>query len=152
MGMELSFDLSHVEAELMRRLHPNGWTDISDGMRLAREEMNRNRRAQAAPLMVVLTDGAANTIQPENTQNVPEAKRRVREEAELARRDRLPIFTMALDSLTSEVDVDLMAQVARTTGSESFHVIAGEMAITGNRQLREAFRRVAMNRPLRLVD
>lgn len=152
MGMGLSFDLNRVQTELMRRLRPDGWTDISDGMRLAREEMNRNRRPQAAPLMVVLTDGAANTIQPENIQDVPEAKRRVREEADLARRDGLPVFTMALDSLTSEVDVALMAQVATTTGSESFHIIAGEMDITGNRQLREAFRRVALNRPLRLVD
>ena len=152
MGLGLSYDLDKVQRERMRRLTPNGWTDISDGMRLARHEMNMNRRAQASPLMVVLTDGAANTIQPEDIQDVPEAKRRVREEAELAKRDGLPIFTMALDSLTSEVDVALMQQVADTTGSESFHIIAGEMDITGNRQLREAFRRVALNRPLRLVD
>jgi hypothetical protein len=59
---------------------------------------------------------------------------------------------MALDSLTTEVDVALMQQVAEITGSESFHVIAGEVDADGNSLLDDAFRRVALNRPLRLVD
>jgi Mg-chelatase subunit ChlD len=119
---------------------------------LARQELERHKRPQAAPLMVVLTDGAANTIQPENTQDVPEAKSRVRAEAELARQAGFPIFTIALDSLTTEVDVALMAEVAEITGSETFHAIAGEVDASGNRQLHEAFKRVALNRPLRLVE
>jgi Mg-chelatase subunit ChlD len=151
-GMGLSYDLSLVEKKLMKVLTPGSGTNIADGMLLAREEMDRNRRTQAAPLIVLLTDGAANMIQPENVFDIPEAKSRVIEQAELAKRDGLPIFTMALDSLTAEVDVRLMQQVAEITGSESYHIIAGERDNNGNRQLREAFRRVAMNRPLRLVE
>jgi Mg-chelatase subunit ChlD len=151
-GMNLSYDLNAVEQALMAVLVPNGWTNISDGMMLAREEMIAHRRSNASPLMVVLTDGAANTIQPENTQNVPEAKSRVLAEAELALQEGIPVFTMALDSLTAEVDVALMAQVAEITGTESYHIIAGEMGVDGNLQLHEAFRRVALNRPLRLVE
>lgn len=151
LGMGLTLDLQSLEDELMKRLTPSGRTNISDGMLLAREEMNRNRRESASPLMVVLTDGAANTIQPENVLNVPEAKRRVINEAYLAKRDGIPVFTMSLDSRTTEVDVNLMAQVAEITGSESCHIIAGERGADG-KQLQEAFKRVALNRPLRLVD
>jgi Mg-chelatase subunit ChlD len=151
-GRGLSSHLNSVESALMSKLEPGGWTNIADGMMLAREEMVRNRREHAAPLMVVLTDGAANYIQPEDTVNVPEAKRRVLMEAELAKQEGIPVFTMALDSMTAEVDVELMAQVAEITNSESFHVIAGEMGVDGNLQLHEAFRRVALHRPLRLVE
>lgn len=151
-GSDLSYDLNAVEQALMAVLVPNGYTNIADGMTLARLEMENRRRPQAAPLMIVLTDGAANTIQPENTWDVPQAKSRVRAEAERARQAGIPIFTMALDSLTAEVDVALMAEVAATTDSESYHVIAGEMGVDGNLQLHAAFRRVALNRPLRLVD
>jgi Mg-chelatase subunit ChlD len=151
-GKGLSSHLDSVENALMAKLVPSGWTNIADGMTLARQEMVQNRREHAAPLMVVLTDGAANFIQPENTVNVPEAKRRVLAEAELANQEGIPIFTMALDSLTTEVDVALMAQVAEITNSESFHVIAGEIGVDGNLQLHEAFRRVALHRPLRLVE
>lgn len=152
LGMGLTYDLKAVEKGIKNKLFADGWTNISDGMLLAREELNRNRREQANPLMVVLTDGAANTIQPENTQNIPEAKRRVLEQAYLAVNEGIPVFTMALDSLNTAVDVALMAQVAQITGSETFHVIAGDFDASGNRQLKEAFRRVARNQPVRLVD
>ncbi len=152
LGMGLSYDLNTVEQALMQELNPAGWTNISDGMMLARQEMNQNRRTYAAPLMVVLTDGAANTIQPEDIQDIPEAKRRVIEEAQTAKQDGIPIFTMALDSLTADVDVALMAQVAEITGSESYHIIAGDTDVDGLPLLHEAFRRVALNRPLRLVE
>lgn len=151
LGMGLSSDLQLVEDVLLQKLVAGGSTNISDGMLLAREEMNRNRREQSSPLIVVLTDGAANTIQPENVMNVPAAKGRVIDEAYMAKRDDIPIFTMALDSRTAEVDVDLMAQVAEITGSETCHIIAGERGADG-KQLQAAFRRVAMDRPLRLVD
>jgi Mg-chelatase subunit ChlD len=152
LGSGLSLDLPIVQSSLNAILIPKGMTNIADGMKVAREEINRNRRSNSAPLIVLLTDGAANTIQPENTKDIPEAKRRVLEQAELAKQDGIPIFTMALDSLTEEVDVELMQQVAEITGSESYHVLAGETDEFGTRLLTEAFRRVALNRPLRLVD
>lgn len=152
LGTGLSLDLSTVQTAIVSKLTPGGWTNIADGMKIALNELKTNRRSQAAPLMVVMTDGAANTIQPENTFNIPEAKSRVIQQAKLAQAAGIPIFTMALDSMTSEVDVDLMAKVAEITGSESFHAIAGDVELNGNTQLKEAFRRVALNRPLRLVD
>lgn len=152
MGANLSFDLDSVENAMMAKLRPGGWTNIYDGMRLAREEINQNARSNAATLMVVLTDGAANMNQPGDWYDPGEAKRRVIQEAEAAQQQKIPVFTMALDSLTTEVDVALMARVAEITSSESYHVIAGEPDTNGNTQLREAFRRVAIYRPLRIVE
>jgi Mg-chelatase subunit ChlD len=152
LGTHLSFDLKMVEKELMKRLKPGSGTNIADGMGIAIEELNQNARSEAASLMVLLTDGAANTNQPGNWFDPTEAKRRVIVHAEDARSKKLPIFTIALDSLTAEVDVALMQRVATITGSESYHIIAGEGGAAGSSSLREAFRRVAMNRPLRLVE
>jgi hypothetical protein len=151
MGSKLSFDLTSVETEMLKHLQPSGWTNIADGMQLALDEFASNRRAQALPLMVLLTDGAANMNQPGNWNNPTEAKARVIQRAESAARERIPIFTMALDSQTSEVDVALMARVGAITASESYHILAGQQSGQST-ELREAFRRVAANRPLRIVD
>lgn len=150
-GSRLSFDLKSVEQSLINRLKPSGWTNIADGMQLALNELARNGRPEATPLMVVLTDGAANLNQPGNWYDPGEAKRRVINQAEAAQDQQIPVFTIALDSLTDEVDVALMQRVANITGSESYHIIAGEKW-NGGSKLREAFRRVAINRPLRIVD
>lgn len=151
LGANLTTDLDSLEIKIRGRLIPSGWTNVADGMMLALEELE-SRRAYANPMIVLLTDGAANTIQPGDLRDVPEAKRRVIEQAQVARQRDIPIFTMALDSLTSEVDVELMKQVSEITDSESYHVIAGEIDENGQRQLKEAFRRVAYNRAIRLVD
>ena len=152
LGSHLSFDLKKLERELMDKLKPGSGTNIADGMFIAHEELSNNARSEAASLMVLMTDGAANTNQPGNWFDPTEAKRRVMVQAEEARRKKIPIFTIALDSLTAEVDVALMQRVADITSSESYHIIAGERGSNGGTKLREAFRRVAMNRPLRLVD
>jgi Mg-chelatase subunit ChlD len=152
LGSQMSYNLDKVEKEMMKRLRPGSGTNIADGMFLGIEELSNNARTEAASLMVVLTDGAANTNQPGNWYDPTEAKRRVIVQAEDARTKKIPVFTIALDSLTEEVDVALMQRVANITGSESYHIISGERGAGGNPSLREAFRRVAMNRPLRLVD
>lgn len=151
-GQALSYDLRALEAEIMKHLNPGGWTNIADGMQLARDELNGNGRDSAQRLIVLLTDGAANMNQPGNVRDPAEAKARVLAQAEMAKFEKIPIFTMALDSLTAEVDVELMRQVAEITDCESFHVIAGQRDAQGHSQLHEAFRRVANDRPLRLVD
>jgi Mg-chelatase subunit ChlD len=151
LGSRLSLDLASVEANLMAKLTPGGWTNIADGMKLAIEELRWRARPNAQPLIVLLTDGAANMNQPGNWMDRNEAKSRVIQQADNAVREKLPIFTMALDSLTTEVDIALMQRVSEITGSESFHVIAGEGRY-GSSELNEAFRRVAVNRPLRIVD
>jgi hypothetical protein len=101
--------------------------------------------------MVLLTDGAANMNQPGDVRDTSLAKARVIQRAETARQAGIPVFTMALDSLTSEVDVALMRRVAEITDSESYHILSGEQS-NGSTELEEAFRRVAANRPLRIVD
>jgi Mg-chelatase subunit ChlD len=152
LGSRLTYDLKKVEQDLMKLLKPGSGTNIADGMAIAIDELNTNARSEAASLMVLLTDGAANTNQPGSWYDPTEAKRRVIVQAQDAQTKKLPIFTIALDSLTAEVDVALMQNVANITGSESYHIIAGERGAQGSTTLREAFRRVAMNRPLRLVE
>ncbi|MGE3775612.1 MAG: VWA domain-containing protein [Pirellulaceae bacterium] len=151
LGCGLSDDLDAVEAELMDKLKPDGWTNIADGMKIGLQELKSNCREQVLPLMVVMTDGAANMNQPGNWQNPGEAKGRVIQQAQEAKRQKVPIFTMALDSRDDEVDVALMQRVAEITDSESYHILAGERN-NGSSELEEAFRRVAANRPLRIVD
>jgi Mg-chelatase subunit ChlD len=152
MGSGLERKLKHVRSEMGRRLLPLGWTDIADGMRIGLEELARDRRPQAVPMMVVLTDGATNMNQPGNWYDPYEAKRRVIEQAHIARERRTPVFTIALDSLNVEVDVELMQQVADITSSEAYHIIAGEGKSKKDTKLHEAFRRIALYRPLRIVE
>jgi len=45
-----------------------------------------------------------------------------------------------------------MQQVGQITGSECFHIIAGDREMNGSSKLLEAFRRIVVNRPLRIVD
>jgi Mg-chelatase subunit ChlD len=123
-GSSLSFDLNKVEREMLDHLRPGGWTNIADGMQLALDEFSRNGRDNVLPLIVLLTDGAANMNQPGNRYDPAEAKGRVIQRAHEARRQKIPIFTMALDSRTSEIDVDLMRRVADITDSESYHILA----------------------------
>jgi Mg-chelatase subunit ChlD len=152
LGSPLDRRLKNVQSVVNNRLKAEGWTNIADGMRLALDEFSAHRRSQAVPLMIVLTDGAANLNQPGNWYDTYEAKRRVIEQANIARQRKIPVFTIALDSLNVEVDVQLMAQVAQITGSESYHIIAGDGVSKKSTQLHEAFRRIARNRPLRIVD
>jgi Flp pilus assembly protein TadG/uncharacterized protein YegL len=152
LGHRLDSDLSEVEEEVMDKLDPGGYTNIADGMKLALDEFEEHRRSYAQPLMVVLTDGAANMNQPGDWFDPTEAKARVLQRANNALDEEIPVFTIALDSLTAEVDVALMQQVSVITGSESVHVLAGEPGEVGGTQLEEVFRRVAEAHPLRLVD
>ena len=152
MGSRLDHKFKNVRSSMSRRLQAEGWTNISDGMRLGLDELARHRRAQAVPLMIVLTDGAANMNQPGNWYDPYEAKRRVIELANEARQQRIPVFTIAPDSMNVEVDVELMARVAEITNSQSFHIIAGDGQSKKSTQLHAAFRRLARYRPLRIVD
>ncbi|MGE0755964.1 MAG: VWA domain-containing protein [Pirellulaceae bacterium] len=152
LGSPLSFELDQVESQIMSRLTPGGYTNIADGMQLAISELQTQLRDYALPLLVVLTDGAANMNQPGNWVDTTEAKARVVQRAYQAQAANIRAVTIALDSQTSAVDVALMEQVANITDGEAYHVLAGEPANPSSTQLEDIFYRTAADRPLRIVD
>jgi hypothetical protein len=118
-------------------------TNIGAGIAKARQELNENSRPGTFKMIVLMTDGMANRPGSES-----DAKRYVRDEAQRAADDRYPIISI---SLGADADRDLMQEVADITGGVHFNIPGGQRVADYERQLKEVFREIAKNRPLKLV-
>ena len=126
--------------------HYSSYTNIAGGMKEGRLELVNNARKGAFKMMVLLTDGVANYYN--GSVNESAAKNAVLQEASLAAAAKLKIVTI---SLGSGADVQLMQQVADTTGGYHFNIPGGVDDSAYLIKLKAAFREIASDRPLQLV-
>jgi hypothetical protein len=134
-------------ANLVRRRqagHYVGGTNIYDGLRLARQELQNNARVGAQKLIVLMTDGYANL-----PGNAATARSLVLSEAQAAADAGIKIIAIALGS---DADTALMEEVASISGGASFIIPGGSSVSEYEEELKEVFREVAADRPLELVQ
>lgn len=143
--ISLTDDFDAIETTTFRRQagHYNSMTNIGAGMRVGREHLVEYARPGAQQTMILLTDGVAN--RPGTT---AEAQTYVRTQARLADEANIPIATI---SLGSGADASLMREVAERTGAVHFNIPGGQGVAAYEEDLRQVFRRIAIERPLRLV-
>jgi Mg-chelatase subunit ChlD len=141
----LSTNLAQVKDTIRHRQagHYKSTTNISAGMKVAREELVANARLRSFRLMVLMTDGLPN--EPGSTSQAESA---VITEANLAAANKIKILTI---SVGAGADTGLMQQVADITGGIHFNIPGGQTASTMRTQLENAFREIASSRPLKLV-
>lgn len=140
MVIPLTHDLDLVESAVLMR-DADGYTNIGEGMQLAREELERNGRVIAHKMAILMTDGLANRPQGRDP------KLYVLDEAQLAKDAGLPIATI---SFATGADKKLMGQVALLTGGVHFHVEGKPSAQA--KELRSVFLQIAKTRPPQLVE
>lgn len=142
----LSTNLDQVRTTLRQRQagHYTGNTNISAGMKVARDEFTAHARLRTFRLMVVMTDGIANL--PGTT---AQAEAAVISEANAAAAAKIKILTI---SLGVGADTALMQQVADITGGIHFNCPGGTSIAALQAQLDDAFRQIARSRPLKLVS
>ncbi len=138
-------DISKLSTTTRQRQpgHYDPYTNIYAGMKLAREELVSNARPKAFRLMVVMTDGLANM--PTNTTT---AKNLVRQEAQLAKDNKIKILTI---SLGFKADPTLMQEVADIADGIHYNVPGGATTTDYTNGMNEAFRQIGASRPLRLI-
>lgn len=140
----LTQDFASVATTVRQRQagHYVGGTNIYDGMKKARLELQNNARSGAMKLMILMTDGYANLP-------YPNARTKVLEEAQSAADANIKIIAIALGS---DADTELMEEVAEVSGGASFIIPGGRAASEYQEDLEEVFRQVAADRPLELVQ
>lgn len=141
----LSSNLSQIKTTTRQRQagHYLGGTNISAGMKVARQELTNNSRARALKWMVLMTDGEANL-----PYSASYAKQCVHDEAKLAKDAGIKILTI---SVGLGADVGLMQSVASMTGGEYFQVRGDQSIEDVKADLLAVFRKIAANRPLKLL-
>lgn len=122
--------------------HYKHGTNISAGLRVARQELESNAREGSMRMIVLMTDGLAN-------EPAGNAVQLVRDEAQLAAQLGFRIMTI---SLGAGADTQLMQEVADVTRGKHFHIPGGQTPKEYQKQLKDAFRQIAAARALRLVD
>ena len=139
---QLSRNIDQVKTTTRHRQagHYKSGTNISAGMKVARDEIVARARPRAFRMMIVMTDGLPN--EPSN------ATQCVIDEANAAKAARIKILTI---SLGVGADISLMQQVADITGGVHFNVPGGASIDTVRAQLQEVFRQIASSRPLKLI-
>jgi Mg-chelatase subunit ChlD len=141
----LTQDLPFIEDISRHRQagHYDRYTNIGAGIQKARIELEQNARPGAFKMIVLMTDGIANRPTDEAT-----GRAYALEEAELCAAAKYPIVTI---SLGAEADTDLMQQIADLTGGVHFNIPGGQSVELYEEQLKDVFRQIAANRPLKLV-
>ena len=124
--------------------HYDRYTNIGAGMEKARLELESNGRPGALRMMVLMTDGIAN-----RPSSPAKAKKYVLDEARKAADARIPIVTI---SLGTGADKALMQQVADMTKGTHFNIPGGHSVAQYEKELKEAFKKIASDRPLKLVN
>ena len=139
----LTFNMQLVEDISRQRQagHYEHYTNIGAGLQTARLEMEDNSRRGAFKLIVLITDGMAN--RPTGNPN-----QFVLDEADRCAKSGLPVVTV---SLGVGADKPLMQKVADRTGGVHFNIPGGRSVSEYEQQLKDVFRKIASNRPLRLV-
>jgi Mg-chelatase subunit ChlD len=140
MAIPLTIDLDRVNGTA-QKLKAEGWTNIGHGMELAREELASHARSHAEKMMIVMTDGKVN--RPQGT----DPKTYVTDEAARARDEGITAITI---SFGDDADRKLMQQVADITKGVHFNV--PDNAVGYDDDLRAVFRKIAVNRPVILVQ
>jgi len=143
---ELTHDYDDVSEVVRGRQagHYDPYTNIYDGLRVGREDLEENARPGAKKILVLMTDGQAN--KPTSTSI---AKKKLLAEAQVCADKGLPVITIALGALA---DTDLMQEVADITGGTFFEVPGGSSVNDYEEALIEVFRQIAADRSLQLVQ
>ncbi len=123
--------------------HYQIYTNIYDGLRVGRQELEKNSRTNAQKMIVLMTDGLANL-----PYNSSQAKSYALQEADRCKASRIPVVTI---SLGADADSNLMDQIAKKTGGVHFNIPGGQSVEKYEEQLKNVFRRVAGDRGLVLV-
>jgi len=142
-GLTSDFPLVETITRQRQAGHYDLYTNIGAGMQTARIELEQNARPGALKLMVLMTDGIAN--RPSDTTT---ARAFALSEADLAAAAKIPIITI---SLGSGADVNLMQQIADVTGGRHFNIPGGQTVAEYEADLKDVFRAIADDRPLKLV-
>lgn len=141
----LTQNLSSV-ADIVRHRqagHYDAYTNIGAGLAQGRAELQSNARVGAFKMVVLMTDGVAN-----RPSNPTAAAAYVRSEAAACAAAGIPVVTI---SLGGSADVALMQEVADTTGGIHFNVPGGQTIEDLENQLKDVFRSIADQKPLKLV-
>lgn len=123
--------------------HYDNYTNIGDGMKVARQEIINHGRPGAFRMIVLMTDGIAN-----RPYNESYARSYALQEAYKAAEAHIPIVTV---SFGAEADKNLMQQIADITGGIHFNVPGGSNVAQYEEELKDVFRKIADDRPLKLV-
>lgn len=141
----LTFDIEAVrtKSRLTQAGHYTGQTNIGAGINVARQELDTKGRKGTLKTIVLLTDGQSN--RPGSMSN---ARQYVIDQAYEAADSNYPIAAI---SLGAGADHALMQEVADITQGVAFAIPGGSSVADYEEPLREVFRHIAAERPLRLV-
>jgi hypothetical protein len=124
--------------------HYHRMTNIAAGLDTARNELEANGREGALRIIVLMTDGI-----PTYPNSTSYARDLALQAAQDCADARFPVVTI---SLGQGADTDLMQQIADMTGGIHFRVPGGRPIAEVEEDLRDTFRRIAEERPLKLVS
>jgi len=142
-----NFQLVKDTVRQRQAAHYHNYTNIGAGMQWAREHLNAEGRLGAFKMIVLMTDGKANWVN--GGYNTSAAKQYVLDEAELSAQKRYPVVTI---SLGAGADTSLMQQVADGAyKGHHFNVPGGQSVEDYSEDLKEVFRDIAKDRPLKIV-
>lgn len=141
----LTQDLTAVNNTTQHRQagHYTSLTNIGAGLRVAIDELQAHARVGSSKLIVLMTDGVANT--PSNTTT---ARAYVITQANRAASFG---YKIAAISLGAGADTSLLDQITEITGGVHFNVPGGSTVSALEDQLKSVFHQIAADRPLRLV-
>jgi hypothetical protein len=124
--------------------HYHTMTNIAAGLDTAREELQRNARAEAFKMIVLMTDGIP--TYPNSTSYARELAVDAAQQCAIAG---YPVVTI---SLGTGADAQLMQLIADMTDGIHFNIPGGRPVSEYEEDLEETFRQIAEERPLRLVQ
>lgn len=126
--------------------HYHSYTNIGGGMETALDELLANGRAGARKVMVLMTDGNANWT--DDGYDLGGADQYALEFAEQAAAHNIPIVTI---SLGAYADADLMQQIADITNGQHYNVPWNQSIAVVESELKDVFRAIADDRPMKIV-
>lgn len=106
----LGHDAGAVKASI-ESIAGGGGTSIDDGLRVAHAELHQNRRAEAAPVIVILSDGQSDFSSAVNA-------------ADAAKAEDIRIISVGIGA---DVDADLMEQIASSPADYHFSPDASDL-------------------------
>ncbi|MDA7977386.1 MAG: VWA domain-containing protein [Pirellulales bacterium] len=142
---ELTRDFDAVETTSRERQagHYHSMTNIGAGILTAREEIQEHGRTGAFKMIVLMTDGIAN--RPYSSSY---ARQYALDQAQDCADAGIPVVTI---SLGAGADTGLMNSIANMTGGVHFNIPGGQSVEDYEEDLKDAFREIADDRPLKLV-
>jgi hypothetical protein len=142
---ELTGDYDAIEQISRHRQagHYDHYTNIGAGLKTGLDEILEHGRPGAFKMIVLMTDGLAN-----RPQNTTQGKLYALAQANACAAARIPVVTI---SLGTEADTSLMQQIADMTGGVHFRVPTNKPVAEYEEDLKDVFRQIANDRPLKLV-